>query len=387
MLLIGMALLRDQSITAVADKLEIARPGKGVIAASSLAEARARLGASPLEWLFITCSEQWATRSARSCAWRGRSVYGVDGTTLRVADSTENRAHFGGTSNERRVSGYPLLRCVALMVLRSHVIAAASFGPYARGEHDYAQQLWCKVPDDSLVIVDKGFFSASVLMPLARDGTNRHWLIRAKKALKHRVVAKLGPKDLIVELDVSRAARKQDPSLPTTWTCRLVGYQRRGFRPEWLLTSMIDAERYPREEVIALYHERWELELGFDEIKTHLLDSLPTLRSQRRALVEQELLGILIAYNLVRAEIERAAALLGVPPLRISFTNALMMIVDALQSCWSRTPGAIPPYLRLIERRMARLVLPPRRDRSFPRAVKINMSNYARKRPPTRKAR
>jgi len=109
---------------------------------------------------------------------------------------------------------------------------------------------------------------------------------------------------------------------------------------------------YPRDEVIALYHERWELELGFDESKTGMLDSLPTLRSQRRALVEQELLGILIAYKLVRGEIERAA----VPPLRISFTSALLMIVDALQTAWSMTPGAIPAYLRLIERRAT----PPR---------------------------
>ena len=54
--------------------------------------------------------------------------------------------------------------------------------------------------------------------------------------------------------------------------------------------------------------------------------------------------------------------------------------------CHPMTPGAIPAYLRLIEQRMARLVLPPRRERSFPRAVKVKMSNYARKRPPTRKA-
>ena len=120
---------------------------------------------------------------------------------------------------------------------------------------------------------------------------------------------------------------------------------------------------------------------------THMLDSLPTLRSQRRELVEQELLGILIAYNLVRGEIERAAVHLEVPPLRISFTSALLMIVDTLHTCWSMSPGAIPAYLRLIEQRMARLILPPRRDRSFPRAVKIKMSNYARKRPPPRRAR
>src|SRR6185295_14635419 len=62
--------------------------------------------------------------------WRELSLYGVDGSTLRVADSDENRAHFGSAKSKRGDSGYPLARIVGLMALRSHLLAAVAFGPY-----------------------------------------------------------------------------------------------------------------------------------------------------------------------------------------------------------------------------------------------------------------
>jgi hypothetical protein len=97
--------------------------------------------------------------------------------------------------------------------------------------------------------------------------------------------------------------------------------------------------------------------------------------------------GVLLAYNLVRVEIERVAAQAGVEPIRISFVGALRLIVD--EWLWwanMRHPGAIPSRLRNLETILKRLVLPPRRsDRSYPRAVKIKMSNYARNRRPRRK--
>ena len=80
----------------------------------------------------------------------------------------------------------------------------------------------------------------------------------------------------------------------------LVEYRRKGFRPQQLLTSLCDSSRYPKQEVIAMYHERWEMELGYDEIKTELLEREETLRSKSPAAVNQELWGILIAYNLIR---------------------------------------------------------------------------------------
>src|SRR3954451_15353713 len=90
------------------------------LAKSAVAQARARLGDEPMKWLFERCSETWGHASARRNEWRGLALYGVDGTTVRVPDSQENRDHFGSHRCGRGVSGYPLARIVTLMALRSH---------------------------------------------------------------------------------------------------------------------------------------------------------------------------------------------------------------------------------------------------------------------------
>jgi len=387
-LVLGMALFRDRSICEVADSLDLvlpARHGLGV-AASAVAQARARLGYEPMEWLFDTCAHHWAHKSADQHRWRDLALYGVDGTTLRVPDSEENRAHFGAPGEGKRgKAAYPQVRLVALMALRSHLVAATSFGPYSSGEATYARGLWPQVPDRSLCILDRNFFAANVLIPLAAGGTSRHWLIRGKKNLKWRVLQELGKNDFLVEMTVNRAGRRKDPSLPERWQMRAVRYQRRGFQPQWLLTSLLDPQAYPAHEIVELYHERWELELGYDEIKTEMLDREEAIRSQSPPRIQQEIWGILLAYNLVRLEMERVADEAGVEPTRISFVAALHLICDEwMWSTWA-SPGAIPRHLRKLEARLRRLILPPRRsERSYPRAVKIKMSSYPRKRrPPT----
>jgi hypothetical protein len=387
-LILGISLLRNWPITEVARRLEIALPGLDgslTVASSALTQARVRLGADPMEWLFLRSSEAWSKVSAAKDRWRGLALYAVDGTTLRVADSASNRAHFGShdAGAERGLSGYPLMRVVVLMAVRSHVLAAATFGPYGQGERTYAAALWGSVPDHSLVLVDRLYLQANVLVPVMTTGTQRHWLTRAKSTTKFALIKHLGPGDDLVEFEVSSVARQQNPSLPTHFDVRAVRYQRKGYEPEILLTSLTDAERYPAAELRALYHERWEIELGFGEIKTEMLERLETLRSQSPEAVAQEMWGLLTAYNLVRTEIERLAAELKVEPTRISFIAALRSFVE--QWLWaSDTPsvGAVPKRLATMRDRLRHYVLPPRRPgRVFPRAVKIKMSNYSRKRP------
>ena len=221
-----------------------------------------------------------------------------------------------------------------------------------------------------------------MLIPLARSGRDRHWLIRAKTNTRWRIVRRFGRNDVLVEMDVSSFARKKDPSLPRTWQARAIRYQRKGFRPSWLLTSMLDQDAFPADEIVAVYHARWELELGYDEIKTEMLDREETLRSKSPNAVKQELWGVLIAYNLVRLEMERVAQEAGVEPTRITFVAALHLIVDEWMWLEVTSPGAIPRRLRALRANLERYILPPRRsDRAYPRAVKIKMSNYARKRP------
>jgi hypothetical protein len=391
-LLLGMAIRRDLPITTVARQLDVALPapdGSRTVASSALTQARARLGAEPMEWLFLRSAEEWAHRSADVDRWRGLALYGVDGTTLRVADTVENREYFGGQDSGRheggrdeRQSGYPLLRLVVAMALRSHVLAAAVFGPYATDERTYAVSLWDSIPDRSLVLIDRHYLQANVLVPLTTNGVQRHWMTRAKANSKFRSIRRLGAGDELVEFEVSREARKKDPTLPTHFDARAVRYQRKGYQPQLLLTSLVDHNEFPANELRALYHERWELELGFGELKTDMLERLETIRSKSPSAVAQEMWGLLIVYNLVRLEMQRLAVEFVVPPTRISFVASLRHCVEQWHLAGLASPGRIPGHLATTTDRMRTFVLPPRRPaRVFPRAVKIKMSNYARKVP------
>jgi hypothetical protein len=285
-LVLGMALYRHRPIDDLVHRLDLVLPGvddEVSVAKSAVAQARARLGDEPLRWLFEKCSTKWATESAQRHAWRGLALYGVDGTTVRVADSTAK------------------------------------------------------------------------------------------------------------ELKVSSQARAVDPSLPETFQARAITYQRPGFAPQLLLTSMLDRKASPAKEIVALYHERWELELGFGEVKTDMLDRQEAIRSKTPKGVAQELWAVGLAYNLVRLEMERVAEEAEVPPNRISFVMALRLIRDEwMWSSATNSPGAIPGHLRRLREDVARFILPERRQRTQPRAVKLKMSGYPRKRPtvaPRRRAK
>ena len=390
-LVIGMALFRNRGIVAVADALDLALPsvnGRVTAAPSSVSQARERLGEDPVAWLFGRSAQEWAHSSAGRDRWRELSLYGVDGTTLRVPDSDENREHFGLASGGKRGnSGYPLVRLVAVMALRSHLIANVAFGPYKDGEYTYAAELWDTMPDDSLTLIDKNFLSAALLLSLQKNGNNRHWLVPAKSTTKWRLVKRLGKDDELIEMDVSSEARRKHPWLPRVWTARAIRYQRKGFKPRTVLTSLIDPELYPAHEIVELYHERWEIELGYGEIKTNMLDATnQPLRSKTPQRVRQEIWGVLIAYNLVRLEMERIAQEADVKPTRISFVMTYRMICDEFIWCANGAPGAIPKQLRKLRAEVKLFILPERRsERSYPRAVKVKMSNYKKKRRPDEK--
>ncbi len=387
-LVIGMGLFRDRSIQAIAHHLNLVLPESttkspaGALTSSAVVQARQRLGVEPLSELFRQTAQHWAVSAADAQRWRGLAVYGVDGSTLRIADTPENEAVFGRPGSSRGGAvAYPQLRLVTLMALRAHLLAGLALGPYRTGEVTLAETLWDKIPDDSLTILDRGFLSYGLLYRLQTQGCARHWLIRAKANLKWRTIRRLGANDHLVEITLSKESRRADPQLPETLQARAVRYQRRGFRAQTLLTSLTDPQRYPATEIAALYHERWELELTFDEIKTHTLEREETLRSRTPARVYQEVWGLAIGYNLVRLAMARAAAEAGVPAIRISYRYALLMIRDFWRlAAITSGPGLLPRRIEHLHLDLASLVLPPRRPRRYPRTVKIKMSNYPRKR-------
>lgn len=392
-IVIGMGLLRDRSIEEVVRHLglvlpETAENRRASATGSAIAQARNRLGPEPLKALFETTAQQWAVASADRHRWRGLSVYGVDGSSLRIPDTEENEAAFGRPGSSRGRAGYPQARIVALMALRSHLLAGLAIGRFSESEVTVGRSLWDRLPDESLTIVDRGFISYELFHRIQANGTGRHWMTRAKSNLKWRVIERLGKNDDLVELTIRPQTHKANPDLPATLVVRAVGYTRRGFRPQILLTSLLDPVAYPGREMGDLYHERWELEMGFDEIKTHTLEREETLRSRAPHRIEQEIWGLAVGYNLIRVEMQRAAQQAGVPPRRISYRHALMQIRVFWVSAWqTSSPATLPRRLEALREYLATLILPERRDRRYPRAVKIKMSNYALKPAPVRKTR
>lgn len=144
----------------------------------------------------------------------------------------------------------------------------AARAAYSNGEVTLAKTLWAQVPDNALVIVGRGFWGGAALFPIEDHGANRHWLTRTRSNLKWRILHSFGPGDEIVEREPHHSVRSREPSVPKRWRMRTVRYHRRGFPPQTLLPSMLDPKAFPAAEIVALYHERWELELGYGEVKT-----------------------------------------------------------------------------------------------------------------------
>lgn len=379
-LVLAMALYRRRPLDELVATLGLARPGPKPLAPSAIPQARDRLGAAPLAWLFTHTADAWTTgpAAAPTTTWHGLRVLVADGTTLRVPDSDANRAHFGALAGSKGVGAYPLVRVAALLDARTHLLWRVAFGPCTASEHAYADALWAHVPAASVLVLDRNFVAARTFLR-ADAAAARHVVVRGKASTTGRVVATLGPGDELLERRVPAALRAADPTLPATYRVRRVRYQRRGFRPAQLLTTLLDPVAYPAADLIALDHERWEVELAYDEVKTHQLDAQPALRSATPARVAQEVWGLLLVYNLVRREMALAARDLGVAPTALSFVVCLRAIRDEWWWLRATKAGAIPVRLRDLRGRLARLVLPPRRpERRYERVVKRRSSYTTR---------
>jgi hypothetical protein len=383
-LVIGMALFRDRSIHEVVHHLELILKTNGkrtVVAPSAVAQARQTLGWEPLKHLFETSAAAWLETPSSAERWRGLSLWALDGTCFRVPDTGENCATFGVPKTGNNIAAYPQIRLVGLLEVRTHLLRGISFGAFEEGELSLSKALWPLVPDHGLVLKDRGLLSWWACHQLTTHGTERHWLMRAKSNLSFRPIEKLGPGDGLITVGISHHARKEHPDLPKTMVVRRIRSHRKGYRPGWLITSLLDPTKYPADELVDLYGERWEIELGYDEVKTHLLGSAEALRSKKPDGVRQELYGIALAYNLVRLEMRRVAREAGVAPLRVSFLHSLHAIRAFLLAVWSTSPGAVPRRLASLDTDLRLLILPERRlGRSVPRQVKIKTSKYPRKR-------
>lgn len=221
-LVLGMAMFRDEPVHEVARRLNICAQGlasNDLLARSGITKARKRLGSEPVEWLFRQTAHQWGHERYTDDDWQGLQVFAADGALLRTPDTAELRDHFGsGNTSTKRQTPFPMMRLVALMNVRSHVIVDAQLSPYRRSEMRLADTLLAQLPDRSITLFDKGFWSAHLMLSVSQQGKERHWLTPARKNVVSEEIAQYSPTDRLVRMKVSAHARKLNPHLPDTWT-------------------------------------------------------------------------------------------------------------------------------------------------------------------------
>ncbi|QOK91961.1 IS4 family transposase [Ralstonia pseudosolanacearum] len=373
-LVIGLALFRNRPLWQVVQQLDLSLEGQPLPAPSASVQARQRLGEEPLAVLFGLLTQAWSRAQPNP---GGLRVLAVDGVVWSAPDTPENREQLGSCHTKHGPLPWPQIRAACLMDTRSHELLDAKLGGMSHGELTLAAQL--RGEDHSLTLFDRADFSAAFLLAWQGAGQQRHWLMRAKDNLRYEVLEQLAPGDVLVRMPVSPQARKQHPQLPIHWQARLIEVNVAG-RLRRFITSLLDHRAHPAQVLAKLYCQRWEIELGFREIKQSLQEGEPVLRSKRPELVRQELWGVLIAYTLLRRWMREMANALELEPQRISFHTASYAIVNLLNIPSLDSAATLPKQLAALLAQSRYFVLPPRRtERSCPRVVKNRAHKFPTK--------
>lgn len=351
---------------------------------SALCYRRYQLGVLPLRRLFERFCRPLATPQTQGAFLGGLRLMALDGYTEDVPDTPENDRVFGRPHSDRGASAFPQVRCVTLCELGTHAAVDAVFLPYRQGEVRGARRLLRSLKPGMLLLWDRGFHGYELFRAVHQQRVAV--LGRLPSGIQPVLQRRLSDGSALVHLQPADGKRRQagehlvlrlleytltDPALP--------GYGTR-YR---LLTTLLDARCFPAATLAATYHERWEMELFIDETDTHLLGqhqpSSP-LRSRKPQGVIQELYGLLLAHYAIRVLMHEAALKAEVSPDRLSFTHALEVIRASLPDFEIADARLFPGLHRRLLQDLVRPLLPERRPREVPRAVRRKVIKWPLKR-------
>ena len=304
---------------------------------SGISQARTRLGWEPLRQLHDELVNPIAVAATRGAWYRGWRLVSLDGSTMDVADEQGNEEAFGRPGASRGSSAYPQFRFVSLVESGTHVLFGTRMGSYTTSENTLAKDVLGALDSGMLCLADRGFFGFEMWQQALATQAQLLW--RCKKNMRFACEQRLADGSYLSRTYPSeRDRRQQSNSIPV----RVIEYRLQGVadaEPIYrLVTSVLDAQQAPADELAALYHERWEIETALDELKTHLRGARIVLRSKTADLVRQEFYGLLMAHFAVRALMHEAALKANVDPDRLSFLHAVRVVRRKLPAF-----NAIPP--------------------------------------------
>ncbi len=360
---------------------------------SSLCTARQSVGVAAFYLLYNEVVRLLAEVATPGAFYRDMRLMALDGFVVDLPDRPDLARVFGRPQSGRAAGAFPQARVLALCETGTHVIWRHLIKPIRCGEVTMAATLLRHLQPDMLLMWDRGFLSyANVAHVVGRQAS---LLARIKKNLIFTPLRSFWDGSYLAKVYPSSRHRVQDQD---GITVRIIEYTLKDRnRPgagdkHRLLTTLLQPSLDPAKRLIELYHQRWELELAIDELKTHQRER-PVLRSETPAGIVQEIHGLLLAHYVVRVLMFEAAEPEAIDPRRLSFTAALKILRCRLPQCPKSREGLAKWYRNLLEE-IATERLPERRDRVNPRVIKRKISRWPKKRPnhcdypqPTRKFR
>jgi hypothetical protein len=352
---------------------------------SALTRARQRLGARPLELLFGR--RRGALAVAGTPGAFGLRLVAWDGTGIDAADTPANAAAFGGVQG-----GGPQLRLLALIECGTHALIDAVFDGVARAsEQKLARRLLHALGPGMLLLADRNFPGWELWGLAAGTGADLAW--RIKKNLVFTPLKVLPDGSFLsvmptpaenLRLGQARAAGRIPPGRPEGHIVRIIEYTvtvraadgTTRIEPFRLATTLLDHQRASAAGLAALYHQRWESENGYAELKTRLRGAAFILRSRSPELVRQELFALLTVYQALCALEAEAARQAGIDPDRISFTVTVRVARDHAASHAIITPRSLDLARRQAISDLLGDILPRRRDRQYERVRKQPKNNF-----------
>jgi hypothetical protein len=359
---LGYGVVRAK-LTAALDGLELPSPSP-----KALRDLRRRIGAAPVKALFEVLAGPVAQPSTPGVSFGRYRTVAFDGcTSVKVPDTSRNRAWLGKMKAALGVTGYPAVELMTLVETGTRALIGAVFGPPATGETDYARKLLPLLGRGMLVLADRGFDAGVFLAEVA--GTGAQFLVRVGSRRRLPVLARLDDGSFLSAIgDLTVRVIEANVTVTcadgTTWT----GCYR-------LVTTLTGHRRYPAGALIRLYHERWEHEVAYLALRHTLLNGR-VLRSGDPAGLEQEIWALLALYQaLRRAMVTAAETVPGTDPDRASFTIAL----ETARQTLTAAAGVVTDGTGLtgrIGRAVLDGLLPPRRPRVSVRKVKSPLSRW-----------
>ena len=308
------------------------------LAKSSISAARGKIGCAPLQALHQRACLPLANPVEHPQAfYAGLRLVAFDGSNFEVPDEAANAAAFGYPGSRTGHAAYPQAQCAVLVECTTHAIIGANLGPYRAAEWEVCKPLLSRLKPGMLCLADRGFNGYGHWKAAVDTGAQLLWRCVANRQLPV-VTALADGSYLSVIYPDTKSRRSRSGEI----TLRVIEYSLPGVpqaeQRYRLLTTLLDPAQAPALELAALYHERWEVEAVFDELKTHLQQRRRVLRSKTPEGVRQEFYGWVLAHYAVCWLMHEAASTQRIQQRSLSFTGHVHLIRRA-----QPRSGAFPP--------------------------------------------